>query len=198
MGSFCVRRIGSSPEGDGSGGEQCTSCSRPQTRDSAHNPGISQLVVEPQQVVPSQAETADGWVGFKTSVRPVPMGAVEPGCEALGALRGGVVGEGVGPLALGGLDEAFGFAVGRWGERPGVAMAQAALGTAGIEGPGTVTPAVVSEHVRPVPMGAVEPGCRLALGGGEAFGFAVGRWGERPGVAIRPRWAQQALKVRER
>ncbi len=53
---------------------------------------------------------------------------------------------GVGPLAQGGLDEAFGFAVGRWGEGPGVAMAQAVLGAARIEGSGTVTPAVVSKY----------------------------------------------------
>ena len=43
MGSLCVRRSGSSPQGDGSCGERCTSCGRPQTRDSAHNTGISQL-----------------------------------------------------------------------------------------------------------------------------------------------------------
>ena len=43
MGSFGVRRSGSSPQGDGSCGERCTSCGRPQTRDSAHFSGIPQL-----------------------------------------------------------------------------------------------------------------------------------------------------------
>ena len=44
------------------------------------------LAVVPQQVVPIQAESADGGHGFETGVRSVPIVAVEPGCEVLGAL----------------------------------------------------------------------------------------------------------------
>ena len=44
------------------------------------------LGVVPQQVVPIQAESADGGHGFETGVRSVPIVAVEPGCEVLGAL----------------------------------------------------------------------------------------------------------------
>ena len=44
------------------------------------------LAMVPQQVVPIQAESADGGHGFETGVRSVPIVAVEPGCEVLGAL----------------------------------------------------------------------------------------------------------------
>lgn len=54
----------------------------------------------------------------------MPIVALEPGHEALGALSGGVAGSGVGPLTQCGLDEAFSFAVDTGGERPGVAMAR--------------------------------------------------------------------------
>ena len=42
----------------------------------------------------------------------MPIVAVYPGREMRGALGGGVVDVRIGPLALGGLDEAFGFVVG--------------------------------------------------------------------------------------
>ena len=87
-----------------------------------------------------------GGCGLEAGVWPVPIVAVEPTRQVLCALCGGVVGVGPGPLAQGDLDEAFGFAIGRGGKGPGVAMAQATLGAARIEGSGTVTPAVVSEH----------------------------------------------------
>ena len=46
----------------------------------------TRLAVVPQQVVPIQAESADGGHGSETGVRSVPIVAVEPGCEVLGAL----------------------------------------------------------------------------------------------------------------
>ena len=82
------------------------------------------LAVVPQQVVPIQAESADGGDGSETGVRSVPIVAVEPGCEVLGALGGGVVGVGIGPFSQRGLDEAFGLTVGSGREGPGVAMSQ--------------------------------------------------------------------------
>ena len=106
------------------------------------------------------------------------MVAVEPVPEVLGALCGGGVGVRVGPLAECGLDEAFGFAVGTRGEGPGEAMAQALLGTARIEGPGTVTPAVVGEHAADTDAEAavvVEGGAEEGRGsGGGLVGIELG------------------------
>ena len=73
--------------------------------------------------------SADGRSGLETGVWPVPIAAVEPGRKMRGALGGGVVEVGVGPLAQGGLDEAFGFAVGAGREGARVAATEAGLRT---------------------------------------------------------------------
>ena len=39
------------------------------------------LAVEPQQVVPGQAESADGWLSADTAMRSVPVVAVKPSRE---------------------------------------------------------------------------------------------------------------------
>ena len=110
-------------------------------------PGKTRLLaVEPQQVVPCQPDSADGWPGLETGVWPVPIVAVQPGREMRGALVGGVVDVGIGPLAQCGLDEAFGLPVDPGREGAGVAMAEAGLRTACVEGSGAVTPTVVGQH----------------------------------------------------
>ena len=46
----------------------------------------AQLAVKPQEVVPGQAETADGWLLAEASMGPVPVVAMEPGQERLAPL----------------------------------------------------------------------------------------------------------------
>ena len=63
-----------------------------------------------------------------------------------GTAGGGVVCAGVGPLAQGGLDEAFRLPVGLRGMiGASVAMVHAHLGTLRVERPGAVAPAVVKD-----------------------------------------------------
>lgn len=45
-----------------------------------------QLAVEPQQVVPGQAESADGWLGTDTAMGPMPIVAVHPVGQFCGTL----------------------------------------------------------------------------------------------------------------
>ena len=129
------------------------------------------LAVEPQQVVPCQPDSADGWPGLETGVWPVPIVAVQPGREMRGALVGGVVDVGIGPLAQCGLDEAFGLPVGPGREGAGVAMAEAGLRTACVEGSGAVTPTVVGQHAADTDAEMLAVGKR----GGEKRGGAGGR-----------------------
>ena len=100
--------------------------------------------MEPQQVVPGQPDSADGRPGLETGVWPVPIVAVYPGRQMRGALGGGVVDVGIGPLAQGGLDEAFGLAVGAGREGARVSMAEASREAACVEGTGAVTPLSVN------------------------------------------------------
>lgn len=44
------------------------------------------LAVEPQQVVPPQVESADRRIGFETTMRPVPIVAMQPDRQVLAAL----------------------------------------------------------------------------------------------------------------
>jgi hypothetical protein len=52
-------------------------------------------------------------------MRSVPVVLMEPGSEGVSALIGVLIDPCVGPLTQGGLDEAFGLAVGARGVRPG-------------------------------------------------------------------------------
>ena len=45
-----------------------------------------ELVVKPQEVVPGQAESADGWHFAEASMRPVPIVAMQPWCESVPSL----------------------------------------------------------------------------------------------------------------
>ena len=88
-----------------------------------------------------------------------------------GALGGGVVDVGIGPLAQGGLDEAFGRAVGAGREGARVSMAEASREAACVEGTGAVTPAVVGQHAADLDAEMLGVGER----GGEKRGGAGGR-----------------------
>lgn len=57
------------------------------------------LVVEPQQVVFGQGESADGRVGLKATMGSVPVVAMKPERQLFSSLIGGVVSPGVCPLA---------------------------------------------------------------------------------------------------
>ena len=68
--------------------------------------------MESQQVVPLLARAADGWRVFEASMRTMPVVVMKPGGHLCGALLGNFIGTSVNPLSKGGLDEAFGFAIG--------------------------------------------------------------------------------------
>ena len=88
-----------------------------------------------------------------------------------GALGGGVVDVGIGPLAQGGLDEAFGLAVGAGRKGARVSMAEASREAACVEGTGAVTPAGVGQHAADLDAEMLVVGER----GGEKRGGAGGR-----------------------
>src|SRR6202166_184748 len=52
-------------------------------------------------------------------MRAMMVVGMEPGQQSVGALLGMIVGPGISPFAQGGLDKAFGLAVGAWGVRTG-------------------------------------------------------------------------------
>jgi hypothetical protein len=54
-------------------------------QDSGSRPSAT-LAVEPQEVIPGQAEAADGWFGADTGMRAMPVVAVEPSRQFGGAL----------------------------------------------------------------------------------------------------------------
>src|ERR1700704_2258460 len=58
-------------------------------------------------------------------------------------MGGGAIRAGIGPLALQGLNEAFGLAVGAWGVRPGPRVADAEDATGLAKGAGDIPAAVV-------------------------------------------------------
>ena len=81
--------------------------------------------MECQEVVHGEVEFGDGGMVLKGGVRSMPVVVVEEGGQ-MGRTHGGVlVGASVGPFAQGGLDEAFGFAVGLRSVGAGEEMAQA-------------------------------------------------------------------------
>jgi hypothetical protein len=74
--------------------------------------GDERLGVEPQDVIPAEAEPADWRFSSDGAMGAMPVVAVQPEGQFGGALVGGVVSAGVGPFAQAGLDEALGFAIG--------------------------------------------------------------------------------------
>ena len=73
------------------------------------------LNVVSQEVVNIEAGPGNGWRLIETGMGAMPVVAVDPGSEVGESVGGVLVELGVGPFADGGLDEAFGFAVGAWG-----------------------------------------------------------------------------------
>jgi hypothetical protein len=71
--------------------------------------------VEAQEVVPIQSCAGNRSVEVKASRGTVEVVVMKPAIELLFSFRGVLVGAGVGPLAQGGLDEAFCVAVGARG-----------------------------------------------------------------------------------
>jgi len=71
---------------------------------------------------------------------------LQPGGELLIAFLGVEVVANIGPLAQGGLNEAFGLAVGAWSVRAGEAVVDAELEAGGAELAGAIAGAVVGEQ----------------------------------------------------
>ena len=87
-----------------------------------------------QDVVPTHRRcAADGRSVTETTMRTVEVVVLEPGRELLIAFLGVGVMADVGPLAQGGLNEAFGLAVGARGVRASEVVAQAELGASVVE-----------------------------------------------------------------
>ena len=93
-------------------------------------------------------------------VRTMEIIVVEVVREALGAVRTGVVGTGVGPLSGEGLDEAFGLAVGLRPVRTSEAMLEAELVTGGGKEFGAIRGAAA---VGSLTMRCGEPGHRVTV-----------------------------------
>src|SRR2546421_3105346 len=104
-------------------------------------------------------------------MRAMPVVLVKPRPEMMGTLLGVFVGAGVGPFAEGGLNEAFGLAIGAWGVRPSALVADCMLLAEIAESPRLVAGTVIGEHAADgdaeslvIGDGGGEEG-----GGGEAF-----------------------------
>ena len=67
-------------------------------------------------------------------MRPMPVVAMEPTGELVGAMGGSIEGRGISPLAQGGLDEALGLAVGPGGVGAGAHVPDPELATARAKG----------------------------------------------------------------
>ena len=81
---------------------------------------------------------------IKGGMRTMPIVAMEPRQEVFGAVRRVVINGGVGPLAEGSLDEAFGLTVGFRGVRLGEEVSDMEVAQSGGEGARAISGAVVS------------------------------------------------------
>jgi len=124
-----------------------------------------------QEVVNIQAGTGHGRILVETSMRSMPVVLVDPRSEIAAALGGVLVETSVGPFADGGLDEAFGFAVGTRSVEARALRCDAEPATVGGEAAGTEARAVVCEHATHGNAQAGEVGHRLAqeFAGGHSF-----------------------------
>jgi hypothetical protein len=77
--------------------------------------------VESQEVVPIEARAADRWSMVEATMRAVPVVVVKPRKKMFLTVLRVLIQAGVCPFTQGGLDEAFGFAVGAWPVDAGVA-----------------------------------------------------------------------------
>jgi len=79
-------------------------------------------------------------------MRSVPVVHMQPGGKLLAAFVGVLINAGVSPFAQGGLDKAFGFAIGAGCVRPGKAMLQSELAADSGKVVGAVGGAIVGEQ----------------------------------------------------
>ena len=104
------------------------------------------LCVVAQEVVPVEAGAADRWSMIETSMRTVPVVLVDPGRQLDGADLGVVVGTSVGPFAKGGLDEAFGFAIGAGSVGASEAVGESELVAEAAKDAGAITRSIVGKQ----------------------------------------------------
>ena len=105
----------------------------------------ARLAVESQEVVPIEARAADRWSMVEATMRTVPVVVVKPGKKMVLTVLGVSIQAGVGPFTQGGLDEAFGFAVGARSVRTSEVMAQPKFNHGSVKSARTVAVTVVGE-----------------------------------------------------
>jgi len=88
---------------------------------------------------------ADRWSESQTSMRAVPVVLMDPGGEAALPFIGVLIGDGIGPLSEGGLDESFRLAVGARRVGTGEAVFDPAASAEGGQGAGVIGGPVVGE-----------------------------------------------------
>jgi hypothetical protein len=96
------------------------------------------LAVESQEVVPVEARAADRWSMVEATMRTLPVVVVKPGKKILVAVLRVLIQAGVHPFPQGGLNEAFGFAVGARGIGASEVMAQTKFNHGSVKSAGTV------------------------------------------------------------
>ena len=106
---------------------------------------ISKLAVESQEVVAIETRAADRWSMVEATMRTVPVVVVKPGKKMFVTVLRVLIQAGVSPFAQGGLNEAFGFAVGAWGIGTSEVMAQTKFQHNGMKSSRTVAVTVVGE-----------------------------------------------------
>ena len=92
----------------------------------------------------------------------MPVVVVDPGVEGVGPVAGILIGETIGPFAKGGLDEAFGFAVGLRPVGAGELVPDSQLATGGCEVARMKDSAVVGQHAAHRDSERAEVGHRVA------------------------------------
>lgn len=112
-------------------------------------------------------------------MRPVPVVLVYPRHEMVFSFGGVRIGAGVGPFVEGGLDEAFGLAVGARGVGPGTAVLEADLTAPVGEGVGAIADAVIGQDGLEVDAVVLVEGQRRAGSAAPRRAFHPGRWRRR-------------------
>lgn len=106
---------------------------------------FSLLAVESQEVVPIKAGAADRRSMVEATMRAVPVVVVKPGKKMFLTLLRVLIQAGISPFAQGGLNEAFGFAIGARGIGTSEVMTQTKFNHNSVKSVGTVTVTVVGE-----------------------------------------------------
>ena len=125
-----------------------------------------------QVVIDIETGSADGWFLVEGSMRSMPVVLVNPRSQMAKAFGGVLVEAGVGPLADGGLDEAFGLAIGAWGVDASAGVLELEIAAGLREQGGAEARAVVGHDAadRDAEVGEVGHGlAEEAAGGGRFF-----------------------------